>query len=62
MNKSEKNSPVMKDVLQSDHHVQMSAEEIAKAKAHHEKRHGGMNPKDSGKNGGNPKANMMRPR
>ncbi len=48
MNKSEKNSSVANDVLQSDHHVQMSEEEIAKAKAHHDKRHGDTPQKDSG--------------
>jgi hypothetical protein len=44
MNKSETNAPVMNDVLQSDHHVHMSEEEIAKAKAHHAKKHGADNP------------------
>jgi hypothetical protein len=39
MNKSEMNAPVANDVLQSDHHVHMSDEEIAKAKAHHDKKH-----------------------
>jgi len=34
------NAPVANDVLQSDHHVHMSEEEIAKAKAHHDKKHG----------------------
>jgi len=43
MDQGKTKSPVMDDVLQSDHHVQMSAEEIAKAKAHHDKRHGNGN-------------------
>lgn len=34
MDKSETNAPVANDVLKSDHHVHMSEEEIAKAKAH----------------------------
>jgi hypothetical protein len=38
---SENKSPVMNDVLQSDHHAQMTDEEIAKARAHHAKRHSG---------------------
>ena len=46
MDKSETKTPVMNDVLQSDHHVQMSAEEIAKARAHHNKRHSGENPQN----------------
>src|SRR5438045_1249669 len=41
MNKSETNAASANDVLQSDHHVHMSEEEIAKAKAHHEKKQGG---------------------
>ena len=32
MNKSETNASAVNDVLQSDHHVQMSEEEIAKAR------------------------------
>jgi hypothetical protein len=44
MNKSDTNASVANDVLQSDHHVHMSEEEIAKARAHHEKKHGGENP------------------
>ena len=47
MNKSETNAPVMNDVLQSDHHVHMSEEEIAKAKAHHDKKHAGSNPQNT---------------
>ena len=38
---SEDKSPVMNDVLQSDHHTHMTDEEIAKARAHHNKRHAG---------------------
>ena len=38
---SENKSPVMNDVLQSDHHTHMTDEEIAKARAHHNKRHAG---------------------
>ena len=44
MNKPETNAPAENDVLQSDHHVQMSEEEIAKARAHHAKKHHGENP------------------
>jgi len=47
MNKSESNAPMMNDVLQSDHHVQMSEEEIAKARAHHDKKHHGDNPQNT---------------
>jgi len=47
MNKSETNASAVNDVLQSDHHVQMSEEEIAKARAHHDKKHGHGNPQDS---------------
>jgi hypothetical protein len=39
MDKPETKAPVMNDVLQSDHHAQMSSEEIAKAQAHHDKKH-----------------------
>jgi hypothetical protein len=46
MNKSETNPSGVNDVLQSDHHVQMSAEEIAKARAHHDKKHGHGSPQD----------------
>ena len=38
---SQNKSPEMNDVLQSDHHVHMSDEEIAKARAHHAQKHGG---------------------
>ena len=41
MNNSETNAPVMNDVLQSDHHVHMTDEEIAKARSHHNKKHSG---------------------
>jgi len=41
MDKSNANAPIANDVLQSDHHVHMSEEEIAKARAHHAKKHGG---------------------
>ena len=47
MDKPETNAPVVNDVLQSDHHVQMSEEELAKARAHHAKKHGGENPQAS---------------
>ncbi len=47
MDKPETNAPVANDVLQSDHHVHMSAEEVAKAKAHHAKKHGGSNPQNA---------------
>ncbi len=46
MDKPGTNAPVANDVLQSDHHVHMSEEEIAKAKAHHAKKHGGSNPQN----------------
>lgn len=36
---SENKSPVLNDVLQSDHQAHMTEEEIAKARAHHNKRH-----------------------
>jgi hypothetical protein len=47
MNKSASNAPMMNDVLQSDHHVHMTEEEIAKAKAHHDKKHAGSNPQNA---------------
>ena len=43
MDKSNANAPIANDVLQSDHHVHMSEEEIAKARAHHAKKHGASN-------------------
>lgn len=63
MNKSDSRASVVIDVLQSDHHVQMSEEEIAKARAHHDKRHGGENPqKNAGKTGAKTKNVPVRPR
>jgi hypothetical protein len=47
MDKSETNAQVANDVLQSDHHTHMSEEEIAKAKAHHDKKHGGDHPQNT---------------
>ena len=47
MDKPQTNAPVVNDVLQSDHHAHMSEEEIAKARAHHEKKHGGTNPQNA---------------
>jgi hypothetical protein len=52
MNKTDTNASVANDVLQSDHHVHMSEEEIAKAKAHHDKKHGGENPQTAPANQG----------
>jgi len=52
MNKTDTNASVANDVLQSDHHVHMSDEEIAKAKAHHDKKHGGENPQNAAANQG----------
>jgi len=64
MNKSDTNAQVMNDVLQSDHHVQMSAEEIEKARAHHDKRHNAApNPqKMSTKSGAKMKGAPAKPR
>jgi len=47
MDKPQTNAPVVNEVLQSDHHVHMSEEEVAKAKAHHAKKHGGSNPQNN---------------
>ena len=47
MDSDQNKTPVVNDVLQSDHHVHMTDEEIAKAKAHHNKRHGGEQPQDA---------------
>ena len=47
MDKPETNAPVANDVMQSDHHVHMSEEELAKARAHHAKKHGGSNPQNA---------------
>ena len=46
MDKPQANAPV-NDVLQSDHHAHMSEEEIAKARAHHVRKHGGENPQNT---------------
>jgi len=46
MDKPQTNAPVVNDVLQSDHHAHMSEEEIAKARAHHAKKHGGGSPQN----------------
>jgi hypothetical protein len=63
MNKSDTNAQVMNDVLQSDHHAQMSAEEVAKARAHHDKRHSAANPqKMSTKSGAKVKGAPAKPR
>ena len=62
MNKSETNAASANDVLQSDHHVHMSEEEIAKAKAHHEKKHGGTNPQDGAANQQQGKKVPVKPR
>ena len=57
MDKPQANAPVVNDVLQSDHHVHMSEEEIAKARAHHAKKHHGENPQNTaGKPGQGKKA------
>jgi hypothetical protein len=47
MDKPDANASVVNDVLQSDHHVHMSEEEIAKARAHHAKKHSGENPQNA---------------
>ena len=47
MDKPETNAPVVNDVLQSDHHVHMSEEEIEKARAHHAKKHHGDQPQNA---------------
>jgi hypothetical protein len=63
VDKSETKSPVANDVLQSDHHVQMSEEEISKARAHHNKRHNGENPQNtSAKVGQDKKKVAVKPR
>jgi len=63
MNKSDTNAQVANDVLQSDHHVHMSEEEIAKAKAHHDKRHGGETPQANAAKAGTKAKNVpVRPR
>jgi hypothetical protein len=57
-------APVVNEVLQSDHHVHMSDEEIAKARAHHDKRHhGDQQQKDAAAQGGKGKKNVpVKPR
>jgi hypothetical protein len=50
MNKTDSDAPMKNDVLQSDHHVHMSEEEIAKARAHHEKKHGGSHTPNAARN------------
>ena len=47
MDTNENKTPVVNDVLQSDHHVHMTDEEIAKARAHHNKRHNEEQQKDA---------------
>ena len=49
MDKPETNAPATNDVLQSDHHVHMSDEEIAKARAHHDRKHGHEQAQNDGK-------------
>ena len=51
MDQSENKAAVANDVLQSDHHVHMTDEEIAKARAHHAKRHSGENPQNAAGSG-----------
>lgn len=62
MDKPETNAPVVNDVLQSDHHVHMSEEEIAKARAHHSKKHAGSNPQNAGMKKPQAKKDLIRPR
>ncbi len=62
MDKPDANAPVANDVLQSDHHVQMSEEEIAKAKAHHAKKHGAGNPQNATGKQGQGKKIPVKPR
>lgn len=62
MNKSETNAPVVSDVLQSDHHVNMSEAEIAKAKAHHARKHGEINPQSTAGNPQQEKKVPVKPR
>jgi hypothetical protein len=60
---AENKSPVMNDVLQSDHHAHMTDEEIAKARAHHDKRHGGDQQNGAPAKGGQDKKNIpVKPR
>jgi hypothetical protein len=63
MDKSETKSPVGSDVLQSDHHAQMSEEDISKARAHHNKRHNGENPQTTSAKAGQDKKKIpVKPR
>jgi hypothetical protein len=63
MDNSETKSPVVNDVLQSDHHVHMSEEEISKARAHHNKRHSGENPQNTSAKAGQDKKRVpVKPR
>ena len=56
-------APVVNDVLQSDHHVHMSDEEIAKARAHHDKRHHGDHAQNASAKPGQGKKNVpVKPR
>ena len=60
---SENKSPEMNDVLQSDHHVHMTDEEIAKARAHHNKRHHGDQQQDASTKNAKGKKNVpVKPR
>lgn len=63
MNQNDAKEPVGNDVLQSDHHVHMTDEEIAKARAHHDKRHHGDAPQqNAGKKKTNEKRIPVQPR
>ena len=59
---SENKSPVMSDVLQSDHQAHMTDEEIAKARAHHAKRHTGEHHNDSSRRNAQGKKMPVKPR
>ena len=62
MDKPQTNAPVVNDVLQSDHHAHMSEEDIAKARAHHAKKHGGSNPQNTGGQPKQGKKTSVKPR
>lgn len=63
MDTNDNKAPVVNDVLQSDHHVHMTDEEIAKARAHHDKRHGGENEKATAADGNKGRKNApVKPR
>jgi hypothetical protein len=63
VNTSGTKSPIVNDVLQSDHHVHMSEEELSKARAHHNKRHSGMNPQNTAAKAGQDKKKVpVKPR